>query len=151
MNDWGGGRYLGKLGDEALVIVEEVFVTAEDPVHGFVAARAVSVVITLQWLLLLLYLWLLLMLIMMMMMLLLLLLLHDILICRWYVHIQRRWHGEYSVLSHKIFMSMIGIVIIIIIIDNTCAILKFASPFRHDGALGKRRHGDGRKGWLRDW
>lgn len=133
----GMGDLLGKLGDEALVIVEEVFVTAEDPVHGFVAARAVSIVITL---LLLLYLWLLLMLIVM----LLLLLLHAIkrcrgdimvLISRWYVRIQRWWHGENGVLSHKIFMSAIGIVIIITIIDNTSAILKVASPFRHDGAL----------------
>ena len=74
-----------------------------------------------------------------------------VLISRWYVRIQRRWHGENGVLSHKIFMSVIGIVIIIIIIDNTCAILKFASPFRHDGALWERRHGDRRKGCLRDW
>ena len=65
---------LGELGDEALGIVEEVFITSEDPVHGLVSAFTVSVGVILQWLLMLLLwcLWLLRVLV-----LLLLLLLHD--------------------------------------------------------------------------
>ena len=62
------------MGDEALHIVEEVFVTSEGPVHGLVSAFTVSVGVVLQWLLLLWCLWLLRIL---MLMLLMLLLLHD--------------------------------------------------------------------------
>ena len=74
-----------------------------------------------------------------------------VLIRRWHVRVQVWWLGENGVVSYKIVMIVIAIVIIIIIVDNTSAILKFASPLRHDGALGKGRHSDGRKGCLRDW
>ena len=51
------GRVLiGKLGHVSLIIIEKVFVTSENPVHGLVSALTVSIVIILQWLLLLLYL-----------------------------------------------------------------------------------------------
>ena len=46
-----GFSRLCKLGDEALGIVEEIFVTSEDPVYGLVSAFTVSVGVILQWLL----------------------------------------------------------------------------------------------------
>ena len=45
----GGEILLGRLGDESLVVIKEVFVAAEDPVHGFVSAFTVSVGMILQW------------------------------------------------------------------------------------------------------
>ena len=76
-----------------------------------------------------------------------------VLISRGHVRIQGWWYGENGVVSHEIIMIVIviAIVIIILIVDNTSAILKLAGPLRHDGALGKGRYGDGRKGCLRDW
>lgn len=66
------GEPFSQLGHESLVVIEEVFVTSENPVRGLVSALTISTVIILQWLLLLLHLWL------WMLVLLLLLLLHDV-------------------------------------------------------------------------
>ena len=60
----------------------------------------------------------------------------------WHVRIQRWWHGEYGVLSHKTLMIVIVIVVIIIIVDHTSAMMRIASPLRHERALRKWCYGD---------